>query len=213
MTLTLKNVSCRGLIPRWLIRSVLVDFSYEFKFGRSYLLDSPVARGAWALSWIIAGLLNEDSGIIEKDGEPFDLKARRQISWVVREDEIKRFGRFHMTIKSQVQHGFSRHQTVLGKSHENVIKQFFLSPSRYIRPMRQLSNEGWSASCAIGFVNSKSIFCFPHMDYARRGFINEYRELWFEDHLNFLKSTGALILLPAHLTPESEGLCDEVISL
>ena len=47
MTITLKNVSCRGLIPRWLIRSVLSDFSYEFKFGRSYLLDSPVGGGAW----------------------------------------------------------------------------------------------------------------------------------------------------------------------
>jgi hypothetical protein len=99
------------------------------------------------------------------------------------------------------------------RSHQEIIEKFGLTPARYSRKLSQLSNEGWSASCAIGFANGREIFCFPHLDYIGTTLIRDYRYLWFEDLINLLKSTGALVILPAELSEAANGLCDEVLYL
>lgn len=211
-TLSVKNLSYdEALFKRASLFDRLKNFSYEFHYGKSYLLNGCIGQGAWSACWIIGGAIKQEKGIIEKNGEPFEIEARKSMSWFVRKSEIKRFGLFRQSLKAQIQHGLRTIPNQRMQSEEDVIRHFRLTPERFNPPMRQFSGEGWRASCAIGFVNGKSIYCFPHIGYGSTHLITDYRE-WFEELLNLLKSSGALVLVPIHMAKQAEGLCDEVVN-
>lgn len=180
-------------------------FSYEFKFGRSYLITE-AAEGS-TLSWIIGGGLDPRTGQILLDGKSFDRFSRQRAAWLVRCAEIKRFGVFNQSVQAQIQHGLNTYPTL---SHQDIIERFYLTPDRYRRKLSQLSNEAWRASCAIGFTNGRRIFCFPSVE---NSFLKEYGQLWLERLLAFLKSIGALILIPTQTATGITNLCDEIVSV
>lgn len=182
--------------------------SCELEFGKSYLLDG---EDLWALSWIIGGALRPASGDIYLDGERVGQQNLRRISWLVRYDEIKRFGVFHQSVRSQIRAGIrNRNPFSALPDEQEIMQSFYLTPERYNRSLSQLSNEAWRASCAIGLANQKNIICFPLM---RSGFIDEYRSLWLEDILNYLKSFNVVIVIPAKMSAGAVGLFDKVIKL
>ena len=221
----MKTLSVRGLhfwgmpseipknTPYWkCVHEGLAQFSYEFEFGKSYLLNAKLRRGAWALSWLIAGIFKPTGGKIYLDGKIYEQEARRRDSWCPPSDEIKRWGRFYQTVQHQVQHGLRHNPKPYFSTEEEYMKHFIPEVTRYKRKMRSLSNAKWRASCAIGLANGKKLFCFPYIDFVRRGFFVEYNDLWFKRHVEILCDSGALVLIPAQHDHETEGLCDVVVN-
>jgi ABC-type Na+ transport system ATPase subunit NatA len=213
-TLTVSEITFHSIVNRGaldLVTERLDSFSYDFSFGKSYLLDCDIGEGGWALSRIIGGLLEPNSGVIKRNGVLYLTRQRRKDVWCVRDSEIKRFGLFrNRSLKSQIQHGLRTVSNQYLKSEAEIISRFYLTPERYNRLLRQFSNEGWRASCAVGMAHGKKIFCFPHL---RQGFIGEYYLLWLKEMIDLLRDSDALILIPARLTPHADKLCDEVVLL
>lgn len=208
-TISLTNIHYDGTLGSYSTDKTPVKLngvSCELEFGKSYLLGG---EGSWALSWIIAGALSPASGDIYLDGERVAQSDMRRISWLVRYDEIKKFGLFHQSVKSQIRTGIrNRNHSFALPDEQEIMQRFYLTPERYNRPSSQLSNEAWRASCAIGLANQRNIMCFPLM---RSDFIDEYRSLWLEDILSYLKSFNVLVIMPAQFTAGAEGLFDKVI--
>ena len=193
-----------------LVHEKLRSFSHAFSYGKSHLLDSGLGEGGWALSWILGGILDPDFGEITRNDLNYAVEERRKDAWCVRHDRIKvrRFSFREPTVREQIQYGL---KTVSGqylKSEQEVMERFHLTAERYVRPLRQLSHEAWRASCAIGLVNGKRVFCFPYMD---PGFIEDYYKIWLKEMLDLLTDSGALVLFPARAKKAAQGLCDEIV--
>lgn len=186
----------------------LRNFSYEFTFGKAYLLDSEPDGGGWTLSWIIGGLLEQDEGVIKKNNVIYPLEERKKDSCCVRHNLGRRFLFWEETVRKQIRRGLKSARGQFFRSEEEIIRRFHLSPERLDRPLRYLSGEGWRASCAIGIASGKRIFCFPYMPSM---YLEEYVQL--EDIIEVLKETGALVLIPTKATEGTRKLCDEVVSI
>jgi hypothetical protein len=189
------------------------EFSGEFSFGKSYLLDANLNKGAWALSRIIGGALTPDRGEITKDGISYGQKVRHQEAWFVRESEYSGFRAGSKTVKTHLQHGLKNNPAPFLPSEQTFIEQFMLTPERYDRAIRQLSHEGWRASCAIGLAHGRKIFCFPSIEYVRPYLIEDYFDLWLKAIVDLLSDSGALVLIPAIATGLAANLCDEIVSI
>ena len=211
--ITVQDLSFQGKIPatRDGIFQQINDFSYSFEFGKSYLLDDGKGYSGWALSWIVGGALRQTRGEIFLDEQIYPQSQRQQQSWLIRHHDIKRFGLFSMSVKAQIEAGL-RHANPYHLSLEEL-KDLFRLTSRITRPVAQLSAEAWSASCAIGLAHGKRVFCFPSLKHWRPGLIDEYRHLWFEDHIRHLTARNCLVLIPAPVTDHSHAVVDEIVRL
>lgn len=189
----------------------LSQFFHGFTFGKSFILESERYGCGETLNWIISGQIIEDSGLIQKNGAYFQKKDREREVWFVRESTVKpsRFWFREPSVRDQVRYGLQKYNNNVFASEKEVMDFFHLTPERYQRPLRVLSTEKWRASCAIGFVNGKRIFCFPYMD-AR--FITDYYGLWLKEMIDFLKNSGALVLIPTTITDTTKNLCDEIVT-
>jgi hypothetical protein len=193
------------------VYNTLHPVSYEFEFNKSYMLNGSKEGGAWALSWIIGGLLEPTGGIILKENLVWNIQERLSETWCVRHSEIKRFGIFrNQPVSWQIRHGLRTREGQKLWSEADIVNIFHLTPERYHRRWRHLGNEVWRASPAIGFSNGKRIFCFPWLD---QDLIETYYNLWLKEMIDFLCKSGALVLIPAQLTNLSKTLCDNVVSL
>lgn len=223
-TLSVSKVNYNGYIGKQPIESVrdrLTWFTYDFNFGKSYLLHGELWDGGWALSQMIAGLLEPDTVIVQSeygqillDGVQYPTAQRKKDVWVVPRSEIKRFGLFqNMTVQEQIHHGLKNNPHPYLKSENEYIERFGLTPERYTRPFTMLSHERWRANCAVGLANGKKIFCFPYIEYVRPEFIEEYYDLWFKDIVDVLRDSGALVLIPARAEGAAAKLCDEIVPM
>jgi hypothetical protein len=210
-TIYLQNVGYKGNVAKEELNIDIKSFTYKFEFGSSYLLDTTSSRAGWALSWLIGGALVPQSGNIYLNDKLVSRNELRGISWLIRFDHIKRMGFITQSIRRQIRSGIEKPRYTHQLNEENIIKYFKLTQETYNRPITQLGSEAWRASCAIGFANGKRIFCFPDMGIFRPSLIKEYRTLWFEDVIKFLKSSGSLILYPAPLSKDIEGVFDHNI--
>lgn len=189
----------------------LASFSAVFHFGHAYLLDSGENSGSWIVSWMIGGMIPAGQGDILRDGMPYTLEQRRKDAWCVRYSQAFRsiFAR-NPSVQQQVRYGLRRFNTSDLKSEQEVMEYFELTPQRFARPLTKMSHEAWRASCAIGIVNNKRIFCFPYLDptHIESTFMN-----WFPRLIGNLKKYNALIILPTIETPITKTLVDKVIRL
>lgn len=214
-TLAVSNLKFQGSTYRhYLFFENLKPFTHDFQFGKSYLLAGSVGSGGDALSFIVCGWLRCHQGSITRDGIAYSQRERQGDAWKVRHSQIKRFGfRANQTVRWQVRHGLQTYKNGILQTEQDVIERFKLSELRYHRPLRQLSHEAWRASCAIGFVNGKRIFCFPYINQHEHEFIESYFHSYLKEMIDFLRDAGALVLIPAILSPMADKLCDEVILL
>jgi hypothetical protein len=204
-------ISFQGTVDKLPGDESLSEFTYTFKFGKSYLLNGLPGSGAAAISWLAGGAITPDSGTMYLNDVLIQPAQLRDISWLVRRDTVKQFGLFTRSVKSQIQRGLQKYPS--SYSVQDIKEHFKLTEDRYTRKLRQLSHEAWSASCAIGFAHAKKIFCFPHIDHYRPGLIREYRTLWLENNIQFLTDNGALVLCPAPLSEDARLLFDKIIHL
>lgn len=210
--ISVKDVVFQGVINPKAQEPVIENlrpFSHEFSFNKSFLLDSKLGDGGWALSWMIGGLIEPKFGSILKNNIVYKASERKMDSWCVRVSEIKKFGVLgNQKVSSQIQHGLKTSQNQHIKLETEIIKHFHLTSERYQRPIRQLSHESWRASCAIGLAHGKKIFCFPYID---QRLIEDFYDLWLKEMVDLLRDSGALVLIPAVATQFAEKLCDEII--
>jgi ABC-type multidrug transport system ATPase subunit len=212
-TLSVENLEFQGsMYPRWLTFEYLKPFSYDFTFGRSYLLASSPGTGAEALSFLVGGRLQPHSGTIKRNGVEYTQADRKRDAWIIWLDQINRFGVWNnQTVGWQIRHGLRTFNNGVFHTEAEVIERFLLTEERYNRSLRQLSHERWRASCAIGFVHGKRIFCFPHINQYEHQFIEHYFDAYLKGMIDLLRDCGALVLIPAILTPLADKLCDEVV--
>jgi hypothetical protein len=211
-TLRVRDLKYSGFVESG-IQDWLHLFSYEFAYGKSYLLNAELGKGAWALCWIIGGMLKPDYGEIRQRDDSYTQKERYRDAWFVVRSEAEGFRANHRTVKKHIQHGLKTVQNQYLRSEEEIIARFLLTPERYVRPIRPLSHERWRASCAIGLAHSKKIFCFPYVEYLRPYLIEEYYNLWLKSMIDLLRDSGALVLVPAIATGAAATLCDEVVQV
>jgi len=213
--LTLNSVSYQGEVSmfKYVVKEKLINFSYDFEFGKSYLLDAELGFGAWALAWIIGGKLKPQQGYIVIDEIVSSQADRFEQSWFIRITESERFRGRHRSLKWHIQQGLKRNKNQHIKTEDELISAFNLTLPRYTRKIRQFSNEGWRASCAVGMANGRNIFCFPSLHGVSHYVIKDFANLWLKDVIEVMKESGALVLIPAQLDEYSDGLCDEVIQI
>jgi ABC-type uncharacterized transport system ATPase subunit len=190
----------------------LKPVTFRFQFGHVCAINAAPGKGAWALSWIIAGRRQPDRGKLFINEDVVTASHLRAVSWAVRHDEIKRFGFIKQSVRSQIQAGLKTHRQHLNITEDDIKEIFLLTEGRYDRPLSQLSHEAWRASCAIGFAHGKKIFCFPHMSFLRPGFIDEYDTLWLVDMLDFLATHHCLVIYPADIPQRHERFFDQIVS-
>ena len=190
-TLSIDQITFGGIVNRGaldLITENLAPFSYDFSFGKSYLLEGNLGDGCWALTRIIAGLVVPDSGTIKRNGVDYSSHDRRRDVWYVRSSQVKRFGFWgSQTVKWQIQYGLRTVKNQYLKTESEVIEHFHLTQERYNRIWWQLSHEGWRASSAVGLVNGKKIFCFPHINASEDDFIESYYDAYLKDMIDLLR--------------------------
>jgi energy-coupling factor transporter ATP-binding protein EcfA2 len=214
--LSVRDVAFEGVIAPKAIQKTyeqLKPISLDFTLGKSYLINTEAGEGGWALSWVIAGILQPTSGVVEWNYRIYPLKKRREDTWVVRRSEIRRFGLFPMTVQEQIQCGLKTAQGQYLKTEEAIIQACMLSPQRYRRLLRHLSHEGWRASCAIGLAHGKKIFCFSPFFDRYPQWLDELVGLWFKDLVQLLTSSGALVIVPTKATPIASTVFDEIVQL
>ncbi|GEM_PF-971780 len=209
MRLRLENVTFTKhtkINKRYWISGYIVNFSHDFEFGKSYLLTSLNEGQNEALAYLISGVVEAEYGSITLNDSPYTSEQRRKDAWLVRWDQIYRFGFFQQSPKNQIRHGIRKNPDLM-MTEMDIMRQFDLTPACYTRLLRQFSHEGWRAHCAIGFANGKRIFCFPSM-YLETVDTIRYR---FTKTVEFLKSQGALILFPVLPYINMDGLVDEIV--
>lgn len=212
MLIRLSNISFDGLVKINKRKQILTKFdniTNDFASGKAYQLTSPHDSNNWALSWLIGGVISQRHGNITINGELYQQSQRRHDSWLVRFDEKKKFGFFSQSVKSQIRQGIQRHDAN-ALSEQDLVNHFRLTPQLTNRYLRQLSSEGWRASCAVGVAYNKRIFCFPPL---QSEFVETYKDSWFTDMIEFLKSLNTLVLLPTSPSTNMDGICDEVLSV
>jgi hypothetical protein len=212
--LSLSHLSYSGRIGAIGIEKIvdtLQPFTYEFTFGKTYLIKAPIGSGGWALSWIIGGSLLPDSGLIQLGTHNY-LSQAKALAWCARKSQIRGLIFSNLTIKEQVARSLQKRRGDK-PSIEEIVELFKLTPQRFERPITQLSHEAWRASCAIGYAANRKIFCFPHMEYVRPNFVEEYSDLWLADILSVLKAAGSLIIFPSTMPKSGYKIFDDVVDL
>jgi ABC-type multidrug transport system ATPase subunit len=196
------------------VREKLDKFSYEFEFGKIYLLDSNVGEGGWAIVEVMTGTVVPQNGYVLFNGEKYSKDQQRKICWYVRHDQIKRFGFLgQQSTRWQIETGIKKYRHETLNSLDDYVSQFRLTPSRLDRPYRHLSAEAWRAGCAIGLANGRKIFCFPQMQFMRPDFDEPIYRKRFGATLKTLKNNGALVILPILVTKTNRSLGDVVVTL
>jgi len=212
MLIRLNNISFDGLIRINKGKQILAKFDNitgEFESGKCYQLFSQNDSNNWALCWLIGGAITQQYGRITLNSEDYEQTHRRRDSWLVRFDEKKKFGLFSQSVKNQIRQGIQQKDSSV-LSEQDLINHFRLTPELSNRYLRQLSSEGWRASCAVGVAYNKRIFCFPPL---QPEFVENYKDSWFADMIEFLKSLNTLVLLPTSPSTNMDGICDEALSV
>lgn len=207
--LKLENVSvqCKPFISN--IDAMLDEvnsFSYTFKDGHVYAVISQPGSGGWALSYLLAGKVKKYMGIIRINGLIADAKLLRSNSIYVGEGlHSKRWflGGSKKTIRQLLEEGSNSY------SVGELIETLELSHSRLDRSIRQISNERWNASVAIGLAHSRQIFCFPWFDTEWKK-INHAR---LKHCAEVLRSNNKMMIIPSDSVQYIEKIVDQIIYL
>jgi hypothetical protein len=208
----------------WVLQGVYDNihlFSFDFDFGKSYLLDSEICKGSWALSWLISGdkySWNKRTdwgpfGDVLFNGKPYTASQRYVDAWrVMYGNQYKSYWFRPRTVIEHIRYGLQNNPNPYLKSEQDYISRFMLTPERLNRPITHLSGERWSASCAIGLAYGKRMFCFPYVEFVRPYFIED-RFDWLKSIIDTLCEAGTLVVFPALATDISRLLCDIVVPI
>jgi energy-coupling factor transporter ATP-binding protein EcfA2 len=220
-SLVIDQLEFDGMVSQSLrkVHEVLRPFSFEFLFGKIYLIDTDVGGGGWGLTSVIAGAAAQKSGEIYLNGDRLSQRERVRHVWRVARSQVRRFGIFgRQSTRWQISHGLRVRVVNEGnfsklRSLDDYMQAFHLTLARLERPFTYRSDETWRASCAIGLANGYKIFCFPNMQFMRPDFDEEYYTSFFKQYVTVLRDEGSIILLPIRVNDANRYIGDEVVQV
>jgi len=185
------TVVCDPQLPNYgQMRDCCQDFTADFSSGNAYGLIGECGMGGWALSYVLSGKTEIQSGEISLDQTPVTSSFLSKIGCYVGEGYLNKSLFGEKTIRQQIIEGLKAND--INFSLQEIIDLFELSQSRLDRKMGQISNERWNASAAIGFAHGKSIYCFPWLNTAWINTLNQR----IEHCVRILKQFGAIVIIP-----------------
>lgn len=200
----------------------LFEFSYKFTGGKIYSLVGQLGSGNWALPYILYGKeklrTDSDGGKILIDGCVADNKLLREKVCYVGEHPIEepgnKFIREHSkrwTIAEIIKRGLEA--THSKYSLKDIVDIFHLSgydfkEGRVYRNLDYVSGERWIATLAMGYACGKKVFAYPLLSANFFRYINAAHEFGTFD---FLKSNGAIILVPTVKEENISAFTDEIL--
>lgn len=206
---------------------VLFKFSYTFTGGKTYALIGSPGSGNCALTYILYGKealrTDPEGGQILINGQTADnamlsenvcYVGHRLIGEPDRDCVLKHFvkGRSkRWTIAELINRGLEKTQSKY--SLKDIAEIFHLSGYNYpngrlYRTIELTSGERWMASIAIGYAYGKKIFAYPLLT------DNFFHYITFPAQngiFDFLKSEGAIILIPSVYAEQTSEFCDETL--
>lgn len=205
----------------------LFRFSYTFTGGKTYALIGSPGSGNCALTHILYGKealrTDPDGGHILINGLTVDnstlaenvcYAGQRLIGEPDRNNPLKRFIKDHTkrwTIAELINTGLEKTQSKY--SLKDIADIFHLSGyespnGRIYRSIDLISGERWMASLAIGYALGKRIFTYPLLTDSFFHYITFPAQNGIFD---FLKSEGAIILLPSVYAEQTSAFSDETL--
>ncbi|WP_337099313.1 hypothetical protein [Paenibacillus sp. YIM B09110] len=204
------NIKCKprivGVDAHW---DRLTDFNYHFSSSKVYGVVSKPGNGAWALSYLLAGRVKQDSGYVFANKGSMLIQAQLKQSSCYVGDIIYRRNRFGMKYYPTVRQLLEEDPKMKEEAIRSVVEELELSTSRMDRPLHQISNERWNATVAIGLAQGKSIFCFPYLN-------NDWKEqlsVRLETCGKVLRRNQSIMIIPSDSDSFISDVMDEMIVL
>lgn len=212
----LENIFLHGETFAWRVPEHINHFSQTFMGGKIYGIVGELGDGAWSIAHLLTGQISlrqfsqsSDVNTILFNGKFVNQKQLKQSSCIlkfgIKENEKKRF-RKEKTVRQQIQGGLAKNK--IDHSFEEIVKTFQLTEGRLDRPLRMYSSEGWRASLAVGIANGKIVFGSPWLTPSYLHYIGSGK---FQKYFEFIKNSGAMIILPTNKTSWVESMADELI--
>ena len=198
---------CRSLLYQ--SRESFLKCSFKLTCGNIYGVISDFGCGSWGLVTCLAGRGTENySGVIFIDDKQVPFTKLSSYSCFITETNF--FGADTAYNKLTTRQCIEK-ALAIGRQPYSVseIKEIFrLSDGRFDRPVTEASGEIWLISAAVNFSLGKDIFCYP--------WLNEIDIVRFKTAcelgiLDFLKSSGKIILVPSSQEKVLRKLCDRTM--
>jgi hypothetical protein len=166
-------------------------------------------KGAWGLSWIIAGEVNQSEGEIICNDKEMTKSERRKISQLVGLDAFDFHTIGERTIEKQIIKGLKETKNKNANSLEEIRMLFDMPKEKIDRTIEHVSAMRYRASMAIGYAYNKIIYCFPWMQpYHLECFQN-----WIGRSIDILKKKDCIVIIPTNNNEKINYLFDEVIKI
>ncbi|MCD1260545.1 hypothetical protein B5M42_017220 [Paenibacillus athensensis] len=163
--------------------------------------------GGWALSYVLSGKAEIQSGEIFLDQTPATSSCLSKVGCYVGEGYLNKRFLGEKTIRQQIMQGLKENRSSF--SLQEILDLFELSSSRLDRKLDQISNERWNASAAIGFAHGKRIYSFPWLNTAWIHRLNQR----IEHCVTVLKQYGAIVLIPTSHAASLSEIVDSSIPI
>lgn len=188
-----------------------LKITYQFKKGNVYGIVSDFGCGSWGLVTCIGGRgENYFTGKIMLNGYEILAQELSVYSAFLTEKIIPEINCIENlgSAKECIQKALD----VSGQKYtvEDIKSIFHLSDERFDRPLDCVSGEIWIISMAIQFALGKEIFCFPWLNMQ---YISKFIGMCELGIIDFLRSTGKIVLIPTSQKKIVKKYCDHVISL
>ena len=179
--------------------------NYDFISSRIYALVSAPNESGYALSCLLAGLVDLGKNQVRVDGNLLKLSELKKISCYIGSGRQGFFNK-KLTVKQQVikaLNGSSNPQTF-----DMIADKFALTPERLNRRFAYIGNEHWRASIAIAYAGKKQIYCAPFID---EQMWDNYLRIQMEIWLRMLRDEDCIVFLPVNGISKLGNLVDEAI--
>ena len=181
--------------------------SYCFNTSHIYTLLSNDYQNL-ALSQMISGNVRLHNTNIQIDGVSVLKKELADLCCCVGSSSCKKGLFYKPTVRDEINCGIKHDNSSL--CFDNIVNYFSLTHSRLDRLLKHTGNEHWRASLAIGYANSKKIYCFP---YITNQLSSELIRLRIDEFIIKLKNEGNIIIIPSDEKSELTKISDIIYQI
>ena len=180
--------------------------NYDFISSRIYALVGTPNESGYALSCLLAGLIDLGKNQIRVDANLLKLSELKEISCYIGCGQQGFFNK-KLTVKQQVIKALKESSNP--QSFDMIVDKFALTPERLSRKFAYTGNEHWRASIAIAYAARKRIYCSPYID---EQIWDDYLRFQLEIWIRMLRDEDCVVFLPVSGISKLCNLVDEVVN-
>lgn len=194
------------------IYGICNDFSYTFHDG-VYALSGEITDGGWTFSYALTdikkNILFYDQAEYFFNNSRLTLQEIQKLTHYVGYIPKRTFPNkwVNQSIHKYIKEGIIKNK--LKYTPSQIRDMFYISESRFEREQLYSGIQTFLTSAAVGFVNSKKIFCFPWLN---KKFILDYHDL-FKQMFSVLKSNECIVLVPITEISNIEDMFDQEVNI